>query len=54
MFKRWCEQGISLAKRSSTVVATSKDSGFSAASAAKEIKVHSYPSFEPTYCQVRA
>ena len=40
---------LSLAKRSSTVVATSKDSGFSAVSAAKGIKIHSYPSFEPTY-----
>ena len=36
------------------VVATSKDSGFSAASAAKGIKIHSYPSFEPIYCRVHA
>ena len=45
---------LSLAKRSSTTVATSKDSGISVASTAKEIKVHSYPSFEPTYCRVHA
>ena len=41
-------------KRSSTAVATSKDCGFSAASAAKGIKIHSYPSFEPTCCLVHA
>ena len=35
-------------------VATSKDSGFSAASAARGIKIHSYPKFEPTYCWVHA